>query len=366
MKLVINKDVMINGLQKMQATVGSRTTLPILYNVLLVADKEGVTLSATDLEVSVQTRVEAKITRTGGTTLPARRLFSIVRELPAHEIELDVDDKDVATLRAGSATFKIIGISQDEFPPMPKFQGGKHMELQQSTLRRMLSCTHFAASTDESRYILNGVLFSFRGGKLTVVATDGRRMAHFEQELNVPKESEGDFVVPSKAINELLKALAADGESTVKLHVTENQAAFEVETLLIVTKLLEGTYPNFKQVIPSRCEERITMERESLMAAIRRISILVSEKSNSVTLGFGKNKVVISASSPEVGEAQESIPVKYTGKEISVSFNPEFILDPLKNLSEDEVSLELSDELSPGVMKTNLPFLYVLMPMRVK
>ncbi len=364
MKLAVNKDVMLEGLQKVQSIVGSRTTLPILYNVYLKADKERLSLAATDLEVSVRTSVEAKVTRPGGTTLPARRVFSIFRELAVNEIELDVDDKDVAVIRAGSSQFRIIGISEDEFPPLPTFSGGRQYILEQETFKRMLACTHFAASSDESRYILNGVLLSFRAGKLTVVATDGRRMAHFEQEVEFAKESEGDWVVPSKAVNELLKTLQDKG--TVKIHVTENQAAFEFDDMLVITKLLEGTYPNFKQVIPSHCEERITLEKESLQAAVRRVALLVSDKSNSITLSFSKNKLVISAVSPEVGEATESLPVKYAGKDMSVSFNPDFLLEPLRNVAGDEVSLELSDELSPGVLKSNQPFLYVLMPMRVK
>lgn len=364
MKLAVNKDVMLEGLQKVQSIVGSRTTLPILYNVYLKADKERLSLAATDLEVSVRTSVEAKVTRPGGTTLPARRVFSIFRELAVNEIELDVDDKDVAVIRAGSSQFRIIGISEDEFPPLPIFSGGRQYILEQETFKRMLACTHFAASSDESRYILNGVLLSFRAGKLTVVATDGRRMAHFEQEVEFAKESEGDWVVPSKAVNELLKTLQDKG--TVKIHVTENQAAFEFDDMLVITKLLEGTYPNFKQVIPSHCEERITLEKESLQAAVRRVALLVSDKSNSITLSFSKNKLVISAVSPEVGEATESLPVKYAGKDMSVSFNPDFLLEPLRNVAGDEVSLELSDELSPGVLKSNQPFLYVLMPMRVK
>lgn len=364
MKLVVNKDVMLEGLQKVQSIVGSRTTLPILYNVYMKADKDRMVLAATDLEVSVRTSVEAKVTRQGGTTLPARRVFSIFRELPAAEIEMDVDDKDTATIRAGSSVFKIIGISEDEFPPLSNFQGGRQYVLEQETFKRMLACTHFAASSDESRYILNGVLLSFRGGKLTVVATDGRRMAHFEQEVEILKDTEGDWVVPSKAVNELLKNLGDKG--TVKIHVTENQAAFEFDNLLVITKLLEGTYPNFKQVIPAHCEERVTLERESLLNAIRRVALLVSDKSNSITLAFGKDNLEVSALAADVGEAKEKVAIKYRGKEMSISFNPEFLLDPLRNLTADSVSMELSDELSPGVLRCEKPFLYVIMPMRVK
>ena len=366
MKLVVKKDVILEGLQKVQSIVGNRTTLPVLYNILLNAEKETLTLSATDLEVSVRTSVEAKVTRSGGTTLPARRIFSIFRELPMSEIEIDVDDKDTATIRCGASIFKIIGISEDEFPPLPKFQGGKTFSLDQKTLKQMLSSTHYAASSDESRYILNGVLMSFRGDKLTIVATDGRRMAMFEQDVEFAKESEGDWVVPSKAVNELLKTLSDDEKQTVKVHFTENQVAFEFGPMLVVSKLLEGTYPNFRQVIPTQSDERISLEREALLDTVNRVALLVSDKSNSVTLTFGKDKLVVSAVAPEIGEATETMAVKYSGKTITVAFNPGFLMDPLKSLKADEISMSLSDELSPGVIRPDFPFTYVLMPMRVK
>jgi DNA polymerase-3 subunit beta len=192
-------------------------------------------------------------------------------------------------------------------------------------------------------------------------------MAMYEQEHEFPKESEGDWVIPSKAVNELLKSLSDDEKATIKMQFTENQAAFEFGSMLLVTKLLDGTYPNFRQVIPTQSDERITMEREALLETVNRVSLLVSDKSNSVTLTFGKNKLTVSAVAPEVGEATETMPVKYNGKEITVSFNPEFLIDPLKGLAtSEEVSFELSDELSPGVIKPNFPFTYVIMPMRVK
>jgi DNA polymerase-3 subunit beta len=367
MKLTVNKDVLLEGLQHVQSIVGMRTTLPILYNVYLKAEKDRLTLTTTDLEVSVRTSVEAKIARAGGTTLPARRVFSIFRELPTPEIEIEVDDKDLAVIKSGTSLFKINGLSEDEFPPLPKFQGGKSYVLDQKMLKEMLTMTHYAASNDESRYILNGVHFSFRDGKLTMVATDGRRMAHYEQEAEFLKEAEGEWTVPNKAVVELLKTIGDEG--TAKIQVTENQVAFEYGTILLISKLLEGTYPNFKQVLPQSSEnrERIAVpSREDFLNAIRRVALLVNDKSNSVTLTFGKDRVVILASSPEIGEAKEDVAVKYRGKEITVAFNPDFISDPLKNLKGPEFAFELGDELSPGLIKTDTPFLYVLMPMRVK
>lgn len=364
MKLIVNKDVVLEGLQKVQSIVATRSTLPVLYNVYLKAEKDKLWLTATDLEVTVRTSVDAKVSRTGGATLPARRLFSIFRELPANDIEIDVDDKDVAAIRSGASFFKIIGISEDEFPPLPKFQGSRSYSLDQKLFKAMLSSTHYAASRDETRFILNGVLLSFKGGKLHLVATDGRRMAMWEQDLESSREMDGDWVVPSKTVSELLKSLKDEGD--LKIQVSDSQIAFEFDSMLVISKLIEGTYPNFRQVIPPKSDERVVLERELLLNAIRRVALLVSDKSNSITLAFGKDNVEISAVAADIGEAKEKVAVKYRGKEIAISFNPEFLMDPLRNLAADEVSLDFTDELSPGVLRSDKPFLYVIMPMRVK
>jgi DNA polymerase III subunit beta len=363
MKLKVNKDNILNSLQKIQSVVSTRTTLPILGNVLLKSDKEKLWITATDLEVSVRTGCAADVGRAGATTLPARRIFSIFRELPANEIEIEVDDKDVASIRCGASFFKINGMSEDEFPPLPKFDGGKAFTLEQSVFGTMLRNTSYAASKDETRYVLNGLLLSFKGDKVTVVATDGRRMALFEQEVEFPKESEGDFVLPFKTADELIKTLGDEG--SLKIQATDTQIAFEFDDMLIVSKLVEGQYPNFRQVIPAQSEERVTIERELFLTAIKRVSLLATEKSNSIRLGFAKNNLEVVAVTPEIGEAREVIPIKYTGKQLNVAFNPEFLMDPLRNLTTDEIHFELTDDLSPGVIKANAPFLYVLMPMRI-
>jgi len=363
MKLVASKENILEGLQKVQSGISTRNTLPILNNVCLGAKDGQVQLTATDLEVSVQTSCEAKISREGGTTLPARRLFSIIKELPTSDIEINVDDKDVATIKAGASVFKIIGISDEEFPPIPEFEGERTITIDQAEFKKMLTATHYSSSTEESRYVLNGLLLSFKDEKLTVVATDGRRMALYEQEMEFPEESSGELVVPNKTITELVKNLGTEG--TVKIMAGENQAAFEFGNMVITTKLIDGTFPNFRQVIPSQCEERVTVEREQLFNTVRRVS-LVSDKTSSITLAFDKNQLTISTISPEVGEASESIAIKYSGKAVAIAFNPDFVMDCLRSLASDEVSIELSDELSPGVIKCDAPFLYVLMPMRIR
>ena len=363
MKFKVGKAAFLEGLQIVHNVVSVRTTLPILSNVLLRAEEDGLCLTTTDLDVGVRCRLQADVGRAGATTLPARRLASIVRELPDANIEISVDDKDVATVKCGSSFFKIIGLSEEEFPPLSTLEGEQNYTIDQGLFREMLRKTSYASSDDETRYVLNGVFLSFKGGKLTMVATDGRRLALVENEIEFPKESEMDMILPTKAVNELAHTLGDEGD--VRIHAKENQVIFEYNDVLLASKLVEGTYPNYRQVIPAQREERITLERESLLVALRRVSLLTTDKSNATKLTFGANKLVLSANTPDVGEARETLPIKYSGKEISVAFNPEYMMDPLKNLTCDEVYAELIDELSPGVIKCDIPFLYVLMPMRV-
>src|SRR5437762_1419385 len=239
----------------------------------------------------------------------------------------------------------------------------KEVTMRQKDLHDGLRKTAYAISTDETRYVLNGVLFSFKENKLTLVATDGRRLAMLDIELEFPRSHEADIIVPTKAVTELQRLLKDDGEVTIS--VGSGQIAFDLNNTLLVSKLIEGNYPNYKQVIPSEAKERVTLERETFLNSLRRVSLLASDKSNSIKLNFSKNNIEITANTPEVGEARESLPVAYKGRDFSIAFNPEFLMAPLRNLTEDEVFFDLIDEMSPGVLKIQTPFLYVLMPMRV-
>jgi DNA polymerase-3 subunit beta len=368
MNLTISKEQIINGLQAVQNVVSTRTTLPILSNVLLRAEGERLEFTATDLDVTVACAVEAKVTKTGASTVPVKKLFGIVRELSSLEIELEVDEKNTCSVRAGASFYKINGLSADEFPPLPKFKEEKKVVLPQETLKSMLKKTSFAISTDESRYVLNGIFLSLKDHKMTMVATDGRRLALVDEELDIPEKSQGEFIVPAKTVNELNRLLQDKGE--VEIQYAENQASFTLKdekgsSVLIVTKLIEGNYPNYRQVIPAETKERVALVREEFLHALRRAEIMTSEKSNSVKLSFSKNKLEITANSPEVGEAKESLAINYKGPDMAIAFNPKYVIDPLNALPNDEVFLELIDELSPGVLKINGPFLYVVMPMRL-
>jgi DNA polymerase III subunit beta len=363
MKLKIRKEDIIDGLQRVQSIVNPRTTLPILSNVLFRAENDRLWLSATDLEVSVRASVPAEVLEEGGVTLHARRAFSIFRELSTPEIEISADDRDLAEIRSGSSRFKMVGISEDDFPPLPSLEEGNSYTMEQGALRAMLQKTAYAASTDETRQILNGVLLSFRNDKLTAVATDGRRLALVEHEVEFPPDAESDLIVPSKTIGELIRTLGEEG--TIRILATNKQVVFDFGDMLVVSRLIEGTYPNYRQVIPASSEQRVPVERESLLAAVRRAALMTTDQTRSVRLNFFKNQLEIVTETPDIGEARETIPIKYTENDISVAFNPEFLLDPLKTLDSDEIFMEITDELSPGVIKSDVPFLYVLMPMRI-
>tara|TARA_R110000850_G_scaffold9033_11_gene33345 strand:+ start:615 stop:1712 length:1098 start_codon:yes stop_codon:yes gene_type:complete len=363
MKFQIDKDVFQEALNQVQHVVSTRTTLPILSNVLIEADELGLQLSTTDLDVTITKRISAKVSATGTTTLPARRLASIVRELPTSEIDFEVNEDNAATVRSGPSFFKILGLPSAEFPAIGEFGEAKEFTIDQKLLKEALRKTSYAISTDETRYVLNGVNCLIGEGMLTLVATDGRRLAMVEQDLEFPAGHETGVIIPTKAVNELQRLLSDSGE--LKMSLTDSQAGFELNDSNLITKLIEGNYPNFRQVIPGNAKHRVTVERETLHSAVKRVSLLANEKTNSIKFTFDDHRLAISSNSPEIGEAEEVIDVRYDGPKIVVAFNPEFVMAPLRNLDQDEVFIDLIDESSPGVIKIDEPFLYVIMPMRV-
>ena len=247
MNFTIAKEQILSGLQAVQNVVSSRTTLPILSNVLLRAGENRLELTATDLDVTITSTVEASVKSPGAITLPAKKLFGITRELAGGEMDLEVDDKNVCSLRSGPSFYKIRGLGAEEFPPLPEFKEDKKAVLPQEKIKGMLKKTSFAISTDETRYVLNGIFVTLKEHKLTMVATDGRRLAMVDEEVDVSEKSQGEFIVPAKAINELNRLLQDKGE--LEMRFSDNQAAFILKSekglnTVIITKLIEGNYPN--------------------------------------------------------------------------------------------------------------------------
>ncbi len=373
MKFKINRDHFSNGLAQVLNVVGSKATMPILSNVLIEAEKDSITLTTTNLDLGIRVRVKAEVKEPGSVTLPVKRLSTIVRELPNIDVSLDGSPNHQVKLTSGGSTFRIMGIGKDEFPPLPEFGEDRTFTLEQAELTSMLKGVAYAQSSDETRYILNGVYFNFRDGKLSLVATDGRRLALVSKELEVPEDAAGSIILPAKTVNELMRML--DKGEKLKVSFNDRRASFQisadkadsglVDSIYLYSKVVEGNYPNYQQVIPKETHQRIKLERELFLQCVHRAALVCSEKSNSVKIKLTSNLLEITAQSPDFGEAHESMAIAYSGPDLQVAFNPVFVMDPLKALTKDEVFFELKDEVSPGVFKTLESFICVIMPVRL-
>ena len=373
MKFKINRDHFANGLAQVLNVVGSKATMPILSNVLIEAEKDQISLSTTNLDLGIRCKIKAEIKEGGSVTLPVKRLATIVRELPSVDVTFDGSPNHQVKLTSGGSTFKIMGIGKDEFPPLPEFGDEKAYTLDQSELVSMLRSVSYAQSTDETRYILNGVYFNFRDEKLTLVATDGRRLALIAKEMEVPAANSGAIILPAKTVSELNRLL--DKGTKVKINFNERRAAFQISTdkdtsglidnVYLYSKVVEGNYPNYQQVVPKETHQRIKLERELLLQCVHRAQLVCSEKANSVKIKISSNLLEIFAASSDFGEAHESMAIGYNGPDLQVAFNPAFLMDPLKALTKDEVFFEVKDEVSPGVFKTLESFICVIMPVRL-
>ncbi len=373
MKFKINRDHFANGLAQVLNVVGSKATMPILSNVLIEAEKDQISLTTTNLDLGIRCKIKAEVKETGSVTLPVKRLATIVRELPNVDVTFDASPNHQVKLTSGGSNFRIMGIGKEEFPPLPEFGDEKAYTLEQSELTAMLKSVAYAQSSDETRYILNGVYFNFKDGKLSLVATDGRRLALVSKELDVPAASAGAIILPAKTVGELTRLL--DKGEKLKINFNERRAAFQIATdkdtsglidhVYLYSKVVEGNYPNYNQVIPKETHQRIKLERELFLQCVHRAALVCSEKSNSVKIKLTSNLLEITAQSPDFGEAHESMAIGYSGPELQVAFNPVFVMDPLRALTKDEIFFELKDEVSPGVFKTLDSFICVIMPVRL-
>ncbi len=373
MKFKINRDHFSNGLTQVLNVVGSKAAMPILSNVLIEAEKDSISLTTTNLDLGIRCKIKAEVKETGSITLPVKRLATIVRELPNVDVSFDATANHQVKIASGGSNFRIMGLSAEEFPKLPDTGDDKSFELDQAELATMLGNVAYAQSTDETRYILNGVYFNFKDGKLALVATDGRRLALVSKELTVPASSAGAIILPAKTVAELLR-LVGKGEK-LKIAFNDRRAAFQIETgkeaggltdsIYLFSKVVEGNYPNYQQVIPKETHQRIKLERELFLQCVHRAALVTSEKSNSVKIKISSNLLEITASSPDFGEAHESMAISYSGPDLQVAFNPQFVMDPLRALTKDEVFFELKDEVSPGVFKTLESFVCVIMPVRL-
>lgn len=376
MKFKISKEHFSTGLRQVTNVVSSKPQMAVLNNVLIKAEGGSVMLTTTNLELGIRCSIKAEVEEAGEITLPVKKLAAIINSMPQQEVTVESADGQTARIRSGRSDFnRFNGLKAEDFPALPSFVDQHSYELPPQELALMLRSVSYAQSTDENRYILNSVFFSFSEGKLSLVATDGRRLALISRDMKIDREDEGSIILPAKTVTELEKLLSQG--KMVKISFSDRQVAFDIEvgeesannglsgSIYLVSKIVEGSYPNYKQVIPKETEHRIKVERELMLETVQRVALMTNDKQNSVKLKIADNCLEISGESAELGEAKEPIEVEYSGPEVKIGFNPEFLLSPLRNLTKDEVFFEFKDEMSPGVFKTLDNFLCVVMPLRI-
>lgn len=364
MKFKINKDQLLKVTQKVQNAISSKTTLPILSNILVETQKNALKITATDLDIGISSTIPINPELEGAITLPAKKFIDIIKELPdSCDISISTKKNNIAIIQSGKIIFKIIGLPKEEFPQPPKFKNKSAITLPQGFLKNMISITAFAVSRDETRYVLNGVLFVIKNKTIKLVATDGRRLAVVERNLPAETDINEKVIIPTKTIQELGRLLGE--ENNVKILFDENQVLFDLGDTFVISRLIEGEFPNYEQVIPKEIDEKVTVDKDMLLAATKRASILTNQDSLAIKMDISKDRIAISKNTPYMGEIKEELGASYKGKNISVGFNPNYIIEVLKTIDSGEVSLELADNDKPGVIRLGNEYVYVVLPMQI-
>ena len=365
MELIFERDDLLDSLQILQGVASRRTTLPILSNVLINATGGTIECMATDLEVGIRMKVEGTITEEGAITVSAKKLVDIVKELPADKpVHLATTANDRVEITCGDGVYKIIGLPDEEFPQLPSVEG-EALKIGGETLRGVLQKTEFAASTEEVRYFLNGLYFNFLEQGTEVVATDGKRLALARCEpLTAPGEANG-FIVPLKAVREIARTFADAGE--ISISVFENQILFTDGNATLTTRLVEGDYPKYEKIIPESTEGRAVVSKEGILSATRRVSLLSNPKNYSICLEIDSEQVQVSAKTPELGEAHETLPVESSTGSARIGFDARLLIEALSHIETESLSLEFSGELNPVLVRPvgDDNYVSLIMPMRL-
>lgn len=362
MKFKVEKTNLVNAIQTVQNVITTKSALPILSNILMDVQDGTLKLTATDLDIGITCVIPVDIQEPGAITIPAKRFSDIVKEFPLDLISITTKKNNQITIDSEMCQFKIMGLAKEEFPKLPEFKDRQVVKIDQGMFKQMLSLTSFAVSLDETRYVLNGILFKINQGVLTLVSTDGKRLAVAEKKLAVESDVDLSIIVPLKTIQELNRNLKGSGE--LSLVVSSNQALFDLGGVGIVSRLIEGEFPDYKQVVPAASDNKMRVARNQLLLAVKRAALLATPDYQAVKLEVFKNKLVISKSTPDVGEFHEELGVEYQGRELVIGFNPVYLIDILKNLNDEIVNLELVDGEKPGVIRVS-GYVYIVLPMRL-
>lgn len=362
MKIKILKQTFLKNIQHVQNIISSKSSLPILSNILIEAEKSKVTLTTTDLDIGISSSLETEVEEEGAITIPAKRFNDIIKELPDEDISISTMKNNSMVIKCSKCFFKIIGLPKEEFPKLPEFKDEPSVLIKQSVLKNMIAMTHFSMSRDETRYVLNGALFLFKGKKLAIVTTDGKRLSLVKKDIEKDGLNKA-IIVPSKTIYELNRILGDEGD--VKIIFSENQVRFDLKNITVISRLIEGDFPNYEQVVPKEPQEKIVINRGLFLDGIKRAALLTTQDSQSVKFEILKNKIVVSKSSPNIGEVREELDAVYKGHEITVGFNPGYIMDALKVIPQDEIALEVFGPDKPAVIRIDDWFLYLALPMQL-
>jgi DNA polymerase-3 subunit beta len=367
MELVVRKNELLRELQLFQGIVERKNTIPILANVLMEAKGEEVRMLATDLEVALRSRCQASVAKGGSLTLPAKKLYEIVKALPETDVRIE-EDKNGVKVAADRFDSRMQTLPREDFPTLPEATGKERASLPRTALREMVAKTHFAITGEDTRYFLNGAKFILRPDSMTLVATDGHRLALVEVKREGGGDQEIGVILPKKTLLELGRLLP-EGEGDIYYEAGENHLFFEVGGRVLISRMIDGQFPAYERVIPKGNDKLIEFDRERLTNAVKRVALLSNERSRAVKFEIDKGKVEVTSSSSEFGEAHEQIPVEYSAGAMTISFNAQYVLDFLNVVETDIVSLSLKDEVSQAVMKPvgaeGYDYTYVIMPMRI-
>jgi DNA polymerase-3 subunit beta len=362
MKIKTNKEELQAAIATVSNIVSPKTTLPILSNMLLETNNVSLKMNTTDLDIGISCELPVHVYEQGSITIPAKRFSDIVRELPNGEVVIVARKNNQIDIEGLNCSFKLNGLPKEEFPKFPEFKDKDAVLIKQADLKEMIRLTNFAVSYEESRYVLNGILLEVAGDATRMVATDGRRLAKIEKKLIHPSPKDFHIIVPVKAINEINRNLKEEGQ--VSIIQGANQVLFNIDGVLIATRIIEGEFPNYKQVIPKEGNNKAKVRTQDLLAAIRRANLLSTPDFQAIKFELFKDKLVISKTTPDVGESREEVIVEYGQQELIVGFNPQFFIDVLKNISEEYLPLEFLGPDKPCVLRLK-EYLYLALPMRL-
>jgi DNA polymerase III subunit beta len=370
MDLVVRKNDLLRELQFFQGIVERKNTIPILANVLMEAKGDQVSFLATDLEVGLRSKCAAMVAKSGSLTLPAKKFYEIIKALPETDIRI-AEEKGGVKVAADRFDSRMQTLPREDFPTLPESGGAPTATLPRASLKEMVAKTQFAITGEDTRYFLNGALFVLRPDSMSLVATDGHRLALVTVGRDAKGQKDADEVraiLPKKTLGELARLLQ-EGDDDIRYERGENHLFFDVGGRLLISRMIDGQFPAYERVIPKGNDKHIEFERDRLTNAVKRVALLSNERSRAVKVQIEKGKVDVTSSSPDLGEAKETLPVEYAGPSLQICFNAQYVLDFLSAVSTDVVSLDLKDEVSQAVMKPvgaeGYDYTYVIMPMRV-